>query len=253
MKRSLFILLTAIALLGSGCAKEKMKAASSDGGDDTPPVVEVPQDGTPYTPPGSGPGQGPGQNWEYGATAALNIRSLSVMSDYTGRPMNNPQDIKLNVNLVKYGSNSYGGHVTITYTENGEEYEGYFTSGGSPKENKYNIWFTKDGKTAYHGFFEDFLGGLVLVIDDFTDLGDGGGPQSKAGGRVYFKNFDLTYAPHPPTRCWFVRRGPYDCRAWKDGKGVDSTRAINPDNGYVLLGSFEDLDLETAFNGELDL
>ncbi|MBK9039787.1 MAG: hypothetical protein IPL83_11600 [Bdellovibrionales bacterium] len=70
------------------------------------------------------------------------------------------------------------------------------------------------------------------------------------GGKVYFKNFGLTYAPHPPTRCWFVSLGPYDCRAWKTDRSVDTTRSIYPDSDYVELGSFAGMVLDEAFNGE---
>ena len=153
-------------MVSIGCAKKKKSAPPAA------PVVVVP-DG-PYIPPGSGPGQGPGDNWEFGGTAPLKLRSLSVMSDYTGRVMNNPQNVSININLVKAGS-GYGGHVSITYSDNGQDYNGYFTSGSSAEEAKYNIWFKKDGHHVWHGFFEDFLGGLIVVIDEVVDLGDGQG------------------------------------------------------------------------------
>ena len=243
--KNILIALTSLVVL-AGCAKEKKKKTEPP---PEAPIVEVPQG--PYVPPGTGPGEGPGDNWEFGGTAALTIVSLSRMSDYTGRPMNNPTDIRVNVNLEKYG-NGYGGHVTISYVDNGYQETGYFTSGSSDKEVKYNVWFHKSGKYAYHGFFEDFLGGIVLVIDEWIDLGDGAGPDDKVGGSVWFKNFGFTYAPHPPTRCWFVSLGPYDCRAWKTDRAVDTTRAINPDSGYQKLGTFSGMSLKEAFNGQTE-
>ena len=78
-------------------------------------------------------------------------------------------------------------------------------------------------------------------------------PEDKVSGSVWFKNFTLTYAPHPPTHCWFVSLGPYDCRAWRAEHGVNTTAAVLPDSGYVKLGSFSELSLEEAFNGELEL
>lgn len=243
--KHILVALTGLVVL-AGCAKEKKKAPDSE---PAPPIVEVPQG--PYVPPGEGPGQGPGENWEFGGTATLDIVSNSRMSDYTGRPMNNPTDIRVNVNLEKYG-NGYGGHVTISYVDNGYQEQGSFTSGSSNEEVKYNIWLHKGGEYAYHGFFEDFLGGVILVIDEFTDLGDGSGPEDSVGGSVWFKNFGMTYAPHPPTRCWFVSLGPYDCRAWKTSRGVETTRAIEPDGGYVKLGTFSGLSLKEAFNGQTE-
>lgn len=248
LKNNKWILsLVGLALVAS-CAKEKKKAS-----DPAPevPVVEVPQG--PYVPPGNGPGEGPGSNWEWGGSADLKIASLTRMSQYTGRTMHNPQNIRINVNLVKTGS-AYGGVITVSYKDNGYLEEGYFTSGSSEKEVQYNIWQHKDGKFAYHGFFEDFLGGVILVIDEWIDLGDGKNADNQIGGRLYFKNFNITSytAPHPPTRCWFVSLGPYDCRAWKTNRGVDTTRAINPDSDYLELGSFTGMNLGEAFNNDVE-
>lgn len=246
-RKNTFMGILSLLIFATGCAKEKKR--QSEVPPVEPPVVEVPQG--PYVPPGTGPGEGPGDDWEWGGSAELKIQSLGRMSEYTKRPMNNPKDIRINVNLTKSG-NGYGGVVTISYVDNGRQEQGYFTSGSSEKEVQYNIWQHKDGLYAYHGFFEDFIGGLVLVIDQWVDLGDGKGPENRVGGKVYFKNFDMTYAPHPPTRCWFVSLGPYDCRAWKTDRGVDTTRAIYPDSGYLELGSFTGMKLNEAFNGHAE-
>ncbi|MCB0421739.1 MAG: hypothetical protein KDD61_12135 [Bdellovibrionales bacterium] len=243
MKNLLVIILLVTAYLSVGCSEENLPAAPAPA-----PIDDPYNPDGPYVPDGTGPGQGPGDNWEWGAAADLDIVSLSVMSDYTARPMNNPQDIKVNINLEKRG-NGFGGVVTITYTENGNRYEGYFTSGSEAHDNRYNIFFTKQGKTVWHGFFEDYFGGMIVVIDDVIDLGDGD-DQILAAGSVWFKNFGLTYAPHPPTHCWNVSLGPYDCRSWKSGEGVNTTAAINPTDGYVKLGTFENLNIGQAFNGE---
>lgn len=263
MKALKILLIIGVAALSWGCAKHKapaVNAASDSGMTDDAPIVDIPSE--PFVPEGSGPGEGPGSNWEYGGTAPLVVQSLGRMGDYTGRPMNNPQDIKVNLNLRKYGSNSYGGTVTVSYKEDGNRYEGSFTSGSSSDSNKYNIWFTKGGQKVYHGFFEDYMGGLVVVIDRTIDLGDGGSTDDRAGGSIWFKNFKLTYAPNPlygylpgfgrpQTYCWFISLGPYDCRAWKTDRGVETTRAVEPDNGYLKLGEFDGMSLKEAFNNEL--
>ncbi len=208
----------------------------------------IPNDGTPYTPPTNpGPGYNPGT--VYGATTTLQVESLDRMGEYTGRPMYDPEQIEINLNLKRYGE-SYGGTVRISYSDYGQRYQGYFTSGHSAQETKYNIWFRKNGKDIWHGFFEDYLGAIVVVLDGVTSLGDGGS-EAFASGSVWFKNFGFTYAPRPPAWCWFVSLGPYDCRAWKSGEVVDTKRAIYPDNGYKKLGSFSDLELEKAFNGDI--
>lgn len=230
-----------LAVLAVSCAKKESTSGPST-------QAPIPDDGTSYVPPTTGPGYNPGTS--YGATAPLEITSLDIMEQYTTRPMYNPQQIEINLNLKKYG-NSYGGTVRISYDDYGQRYQGFFTSGHSAEETKYNVWFRKSGKDIWHGFFEDYLGSMIVVIDGVTDLGDGGS-EVMASGSVWFKNFGFTYAPRPPAWCWFVSLGPYDCRAWKSGEGVDTTRAINPDNGYKKLGSFEDMDLNKAFNGEIN-
>jgi hypothetical protein len=236
--KTLTVLLAAVTV---SCAK-KLESTSTGS-----TQVVFPNNGTPYIPPTTGPGYNPGQS--FGASAPLSITNLNVMSEYTTRPMYSPQQIELNLNLKKYG-NSFGGTARISYTDYGQRYEGFFTSGHSAQETQYNVWFKSAGKDVWHGFFEDYLGAIVVVIDNKIDLGDGGA-DSKVSGSVWFKNFGYTYAPRPPAWCWFVSLGPYDCRAWKNGEGVSTTRAVNPDNGYVRLGTFSDMDLKKAFNGEV--
>jgi len=240
------ILMIGLALILVGCASEKKDTSSEV------PFVEVPT-GT-YVPTGVGPGLG-SANGAFGSTADLNVASLDILSDYTGRAMNNPTNIKVNVNFVKIGDNSYGGHVTISYTENGALKEGYFTTGASEQEARYNVVLnTSNGQRAFHAVLEDFRGGLVIVVDEFTDLGDGNGAEDIVGGSVYYKNFGLTYAPHPPTRCWFVGIGPYDCRPWPTtGTEMNTYQSLAPNAGYIKLGDFHNLSLSGSFNGELDL
>lgn len=259
MKKPTLIFMGILSVLLMGCAEKKSTKNADAPQDSDLTVIDPGED--PFVPVGSGPGQGPGDDWEYGATATFSLHSLERLMEYTMQARNNPQNVRINVNLTNKGGNKYGGTVSISYTDGGQYYEGYFTSGDSGSDNKYNIWFTKDGKEVYHGFFEDYYGAIVVVVDGLESDGDGQAPD-KASGRVYFKNFDLAYAPNPlygylpgwgnpRTFCWFISIGPYDCRAWKSGNGVDTTRAINPDSGYKLLGSFSGLDVEDAFNDDL--
>lgn len=233
-----------IAGLLIGCAKESQKQTQSAA------TVTPPPNGQPYIPTAVGPGQGPGSLLQYGGTANLNVVNLDVMSQYTGRTMNNPQNIRLNLNLTKSSGGTFGGVATITYVDGGYAYQGYFTAGTSAEATKYNRWFDYGGQRVWHGLFEDFIGGIVVVIDNVIDLGDGQGAQDTVAGTVWFKNFGLTYAPHPPTYCWFVSLGPYDCRPWPDGRGVNTYADKNPGGGYVQLGTFTGLSIKAAFNNQ---
>jgi hypothetical protein len=259
MKKPIIILLSLVSVLLMGCAEKKSSSGGTTNTQDSDLTVIDPNE-EPFIPTGSGPGQGPGSDWEYGATASFKLVSVDRLMEYTMQARNNPKNVRINMNLTNKGGNSYGGTVSISYDDGGEYYEGFFTSGESAGDNKYNIWFEKDGKDVYHGFFEDYYGAIVVVVDDLVSAGDGQAPD-QASGRVYFKNFDLAYAPNPltgylpgfgnpRTYCWFISIGPYDCRSWKKGNGVDTTKAVNPDNGYKLLGSFSGLDIEDAFNEE---
>jgi hypothetical protein len=236
---NLLILLLSVGMV-VGCAKESKSG-------DSVPYANVPPGGMPYVPPIVGPGQAPGTT--YGGSAPLSISSLSTMSQYTGRPMNSPQNVRINLNMLKDGS-TYSGTATVTYTDNGWAYEGYFTTGSSSEATKYNIVFVSGGEKVWHAVFEDFMGGFVVVIDGVVDLGDGQGAQDSVNGSVWFKNFGLTYAPHPPTYCWFVYKGPYDCRPWPDGNGMNTAQSPNPGAGYVRLGNFSGMSLRAAFNNE---
>lgn len=183
----------------------------------------------------------------WGSSADFNIVSPGTLQDYAGHPIYNPSNFKIEVNLTPY-TNSYGGTVTISYYDNGVTYQEQFTSGHSADETKYNRFVTVGGTKVWHGFFEDYLGAIVIVIDKSVGLGDGDTSDTTASGSIWFKNFGATYAPHPPTWCWFVSLGPYDCRAWPEGRGVNTSESIYPNNGYQKLGSFSGLNLQKAFN-----
>lgn len=192
-----------------------------------------------------------------GATAAFVVDGGSLaaqnqlFSQYTMRASNNPQNMQINVNLSKtYGGNGYGGSISLRYQDNGITYQGTFSASQvTPDSTKYNIWFNYGGKTVFHGFFEDNFGAVIIVFDGVYNLGDGSPAFNTSGGSLYFKNFGQTYAPHPPSHCWLVSTGPYDCRAWKWGDGVATTYAIYPESYYYTrLGTFQNMNLYQAFN-----
>lgn len=262
MKQITALLLLVLTMAAIGCAEPKKSKpdSSKDAENSDISTIDV-SSGDPWTPTGSGPGEGPGEGWIYGGSAPLDIVSVSRLIEYTTEARNNPTNIRINLNLTKQSSQTYGGTASISY-EDYYSYEGNFTSGSKTSDNKYNVWLQKDGTTAFHAFFEDGLGAIIVVIDEFQITGgDGEGPGDLVNGKVYFKNFDPNDAPPGYTfwpgiyvernHCWFISLGPNDCRAWKDGDGVDTYRAIYPDSGYKLLGTFEGLSLQEAFNGEV--
>jgi hypothetical protein len=262
---TLVFLVLATALVG--CAEPKKSKPGSSNNSDVPTDISTIDvtSGDPWTPTGNGPGEGPGNGaWVYGSSAPLEIVSVQRLIEYTTEARNNPTNIRINLNLTRKGSNNgsptYGGTASISY-EDYYYYEGNFTSGDTNNDNKYNVWLEKDGITGFHAFFEDGLGAIIVVIDEFQITGgDGEGPGDIVNGKVYFKNFDPNDAPPGYTfwpgiyvernHCWFISLGPNDCRSWKSGDGVNTFRAIYPDSGYKLLGTFEGLSLTEAFNGD---
>ena len=254
MNKSIVLALTLISLVFMGCAEKKKK---SGGEEVAPPAPE-------YVPPGSSESDSPSAYWGEGATVPLSIEGSTEfaraekLSKYTGRTMYNPQDIQINVNLVRRENGGYGGRVAIGYYDNGVYHEGVFVNGdeasfpntSEEKAAQYNRFFYHEGQEVFHGFFQDFQGGLIVVIDSFDSLEIGDGqPADRASGSIWFKNFtDDIAAPQSPTHCWFVSIGPYDCRAWKSGNGVDTYRSVYPDNKYIKLGEFSDLELDLAIS-----
>jgi hypothetical protein len=189
--------------------------------------------------------------------------SMAVMTAYVGsHPLNNPQNIQLSVSVadVSSGSNQFGGSMRLSYSDTGNYFAGNFitgsgtvqVSGGNLDTGKsdaaFNKWFTFNGQQVFHGFFQDQYGAMILVIDSLTSTtGDGLAPDS-GNGSVWFKNFTPTYATQSPEMCWFIQIGPYDCRTFLVGSGVNTASALYPSNGYQRLGTFTGLNIKQAFN-----
>lgn len=191
------------------------------------------------------------------------------LSEFAKWPLNNPTDIKLKIDLTDLGAPSagaatrYGGSLRISFQDSGYYISSGFTTGGSQSDARYNYWMVKDGKSLFRAFFEDqgrpmkkVSGGVVLVIDESNDLGDGA-TDPLASGSIWYLNFEDSYAPQTDKRCWFVSLGPYDCRAFLDGSGnINMGTRIFPEMrtlstgaqpGYKKLGTFTNLNLLKAF------
>lgn len=239
------LILAVLSLALVNCSKSSDSQPTA-----TPPVVDP---GTsPWTPPVDGTGQGPGANFTYGGTTNFVFDSKGVYNQYTGRNIQDLSElanVRVNLNFDKYNS-TYGGTVTVRYNYQGQTYEGFFTSGNDASTNRYNIWFDYAGAKVFHGFFEDFRGGVIVVIDNATSLANGVDTQDTVSGSIWFKNFPYSTTPHPATYCWFIHtNSTYDCRAWKSGDAVNTTAGVYPNTGYTRLGTFTGMPATKAFNG----
>lgn len=266
MKSQAFITSAALAALvavaGVGCAKNGGSGvALTPNGSTATGTNYGYNSGSTVSPVGAGVGQIAGQS---GAAVAFKPDSLAIMNTYVAtHPLNNPQNFALNVDLRDIGGNRYAGSIRIGYNDNGSWYQGQFESGygtnqvsynnidEGKSEAEFNKWFTYQGKTVFHGFFQDKYGAVMLVIDKALDLGDGA-PIGDVDGSVWFKNFTNTGAYQSPEKCWFIRIGPFDCRTFVIGSSssgvINTTSALYPGNGYQRLGTFKGLDKLRAFN-----
>lgn len=242
--KHLKVLLLSSLVLIAGCAKE------SGGGGST---ANPPVDGTiPPVVPGSIDSH-PLANLTTGATIDFQFDSVATLNNYVQmRPLNDPQNMKMNVELrkrqFKSGSttiDSFEGRIYLGYFDTGNYYIATFESGygvngvqnpDSPStyqkpESQFNRWFngTVNGNNVvvFHGFFQDRYGAIMLVIDGGVDSGDGSG-YTQVNGSVYYLNFPVGYASQSPEKCWFISIGPFDCRTFVTSKQVQTTSAVYP-------------------------
>lgn len=253
-KRKLLVSLLAVLALGlMGCAESVSNLRGLSELPDDGFGIDLPREDFPTSPEGSIGG------FNTGATAELVPESVSRMSQYAMRDLSNPTNIKVNVTLDDFGGGAIGGYVKIAYDDNGRRVVGTFSAGEHKQDAKFNRWFNASGEEVFHGFFEDNFGAIVLVVDEVLDLGDGGS-FNQVNGSIWFKNHRITAdtGPNPSnsclpglgcpnTRCWFVKDGPYECRAFVINDEIFTTSRVYPDNGYKKLGSFFGLDRAIAF------
>ncbi len=280
-------LVASTMILSVGCASKK-------GDDPAPaaaPAAAIPGPGTPTTPRDAAV-TSRGAEFESGATAILTLESRDALVAYAAtHPINNPTDLRISVKLneITPGANQYAGRVLVSYNDNGQYYTGRFytdtgknpsgsfaTSGTKyPEWNHafYNNWFAWNGKAAFHGFYEDAYGALMIIADAYLDSGDGAGPR-EVSGSIWFKNFANTQypRPNPSLPCWYTDQAAFDCRTFlisgNNGNGsVSATSALfptqsqyyttyaqnpyipeEPARGWRKLGSFTGLNRLSAFS-----
>ena len=225
----------------------------------------------------------------WGISAPVIRFASNILEDFRlGRSFRS-RDIKnmrIYVALEKADGPYYQGNVTLSYNDAGNRTVPYaqFNS-GSGKNAQYNVWFRAGGKRAFHGFFQENEGSLILIVDRQTrvlrsaDDNNNVNPDNLRGGSIWIMMFRTTFrgatsCSNPtqmyvsdynkglpygverlplvselPVKCWFKRIGPYDCRTWRTDRGVDTFRAVEPDDHcYAKLGDFEGLDITRAFN-----
>lgn len=252
----LIILMMALSLMGFGCSQYNSQAKPA--GAAAAPAVDI--RGALPGAPELGGGATP-----VGGSNSVEFRpdSLQVMSEYVAtRPLNNPTNYRISLNLSQAEAARYGGEISISYLDNGIPYNGVFRAGmgrnqsvkgmydNNALEAQYNYWFEFGGKKVFSGFFEDQFGAIAIVLEpeNLGSLGNDAEPFSTTyKGAVYFKNFKATPAPHSAIRaCWFTYMGPYDCRS----NVVMTKCGLNPgvDTGYKRLGTFTGLSVKQAFN-----
>jgi len=198
-----------------------------------------------------------------GAVTQFTPNSLQVLANYEEtHALVSPTDFAISVNLTDQGGGGYGGQVMFTYTDQGNWYTGQFVTGNGTVQVSsngwyngmnnaaFNQWFTYGGQTVFHGFFQDGLGGVILVLDSTGSggLGDGLAATSYSGS-LYFDNFvNPAGALQSADMCWFITLGPFDCQTFLVNGQVNTTSALYPGNGYQQLGTFTGLNIQQAFN-----
>lgn len=260
----------AFSVLAVGCNNKSTEATSpagylpviNSGIPGNPGVVLIDPSAPSYTGGGSAPSSSITQG---GSSVDFKPVSLQAMNEYVAtRPLNNPSNFKVNVNLSSAGSGRYGGSVSISYVDNGIQYNGVFKAGlGSNQSFKgmydngrleadYNYWFSYQNRLVFTGFFEDQYGAVTITLEPMSSTPSGGNDAEPVlsgpyRGTIYFKNFQTTFAQHSPYRsCWFTYMGPYDCRS-----NIITTKCgLYPgaDAGYKILGTFENIDIKKGFN-----
>jgi hypothetical protein len=258
MKNTQLIFTVALlALMATGCAKEYKADGAQVAAAPTPaPVVN------PTFPVGAPPGQGAGtagDNWAYGGSADFKPDSLEIFNTFVAKdPLNNPTNVKINVNLTDIGGGRFAGAVKLAYDDVSIHHEGYFMA--APGKNNdfdpyygtakdvgldyatYNYWFQNN--KYFSGYFQDTVGAVVLVVDNVLNQGDAQG-GALVSGSLWFKNFTQAFPVQGINRyCWFLYRGPYMCRS----NTVMDKSSPYPSDGYRRLGTFTQLLKSKAFN-----
>lgn len=206
LRTALMMSLMVVSLIG--CAKQKAYVSPpvpERGSDIAPPEdIEQPMNGT-------------------NTVALSNVSTSTLRNFFFKNPPNNPQNIRVIVELGS-GTSNVAGEIRVQFDDNGVTRQAVLTSQhpySGISDASLNKWFTYNGQQVFHGIYQDSAGSVVLVIDSMLSQGDGGG-SAILGGSIWFQNFGYTNAAQGPNKmCWEIQIGPYDCRTFLQG-GVDA-------------------------------
>ncbi len=261
VRTALMMTLMVVSLIG--CAKQKAYVSPpvpERGSDIAPPEdIEQPMSGT-------------------NTVALSNVSTSTLRNFFFKNPPNNPQNIRVIVELSG-GTSNVSGEIRVQFDDNGVTRQAVLTSQhpySGISDSSLNQWANFNGTQGFHGVYQDSAGAIVLTIDNSLGQGDGGG-STILSGSIWFQNFGYTNAAQGPNKmCWEIQIGPYDCRTFlKDRLDAKydvaqivnlsslepTTRtlkgdATNPYNGsfsgdrpkYTKLGTFTGLLMSEAFN-----
>lgn len=167
------------------------------------------------------------------------------------------------------GDNGHNGSNRYNYVFINEQYAPL--SGETAQQAVARATAANHPRLVWQGFFEDHVSALIVIINDIE--GEDGASDT-LGGEVWYKKFSTprpskylgpgVRGPNPPTPCWFISAGPYDCRAFvrlgqehinspgtRGNPEYRNYRSIYPNRwGYNRLGRFTGLKIEPAFGGD---
>ena len=272
--QSLLLAIILPAVLMVGCAEEKKKPSSSKN-----TVVVAPDTCNPAVEDCSdvvNPCLTTDCNAVAGTAVAINNVTLATFKKLgkNNQLTTVPTDFKFAMDVSKYGQ-GFAGDMAVSFTYNNIKYTyGATTMVTNPysdsaitNDARYNVQFADK---TWHGFFDGRgVRAFIIVVDAIEGGEEGDGAPLTGRGSIYFRNhtnnpeycanpypgmsnedYYAACAPLPPSPCWNVSLGPYDCRAWKSGNGVNTYQSLRPGSEYTKLGDFSGLNLSTSFNGE---
>lgn len=167
-----------------------------------------------------------------------------------------------------------GGSIVLTFEDHrGQKANRIFSTGGSTYASLENNFWTRSSSESlmWRGIFQGRYGALIMIVDDVFMSGDGAGPEDTMGGSIWFRrwqvlseqklNFhdcvlnsqglwDCKNQSAPIRQCWYISRGPYDCRfkIHPDGQLVTRLANYSNDTDWIKLGTFNDLNKSKTFH-----
>ncbi|MCO5113202.1 MAG: hypothetical protein M9899_03400 [Bdellovibrionaceae bacterium] len=168
-----------------------------------------------------------------------------------------------------------GGSVVLTFEDSsGNTSKRYFSTGGSTLSSMEKNYWTKktNGDVMWRGIFQGQRGAFVVIIDGVFMYGDGAGPLDTMSGSVWFRPWqvlenrvlpthecvlnayglwDCKNQTAPIRQCWYISKGPYDCRFNISGDASTVTRGSGNeknDTNWVKLGRFSNLNKSKVFH-----